>query len=200
MTVRETPLNRTPGWERQIVRLRDTRPGTAIPPLRVPVWGVPSPSTARSAVPAGKVRLAEPPFAAGDSADVPPEWRERISRASRRHGVDKALLAAVLKAESDFDARAVSPKGARGVMQIMPATGKELGLQHFFDPEANLDAGAGYLAALLRRFSRVDLALAAYNAGPDAVRRHGGVPPYAETQAYVSRVLDLYGRYGAWFR
>lgn len=191
MTVRETPLNRTAVWERQIARLRDKGPAQAVPSLRVPVWGAPSFSPPR--------RTA-PDFPAAGPADVPPEWRERISRASRRHGVDKALLAAVLKAESDFDPYAVSPKGARGAMQIMPETGRELGLSRFFDPEANLDAGAGYLASLLRRFSRVDLALAAYNAGPDAVLRHGGVPPYAETQTYVSRVLDLYGRYGGWFR
>lgn len=200
MTVRETPLNRTAVWERQIARLQGQGPAGAVPSLRVPVWSAPPLSVARPALPAGKAWRKAPHFTQAAPVDVPPEWRERISRASRRHGVDEALLAAVLKAESDFDPYAVSPKGARGAMQIMPETGRELGLRRFFDPEANLDAGAGYLASLLRRFSRVELALAAYNAGPDAVVRHGGVPPYAETQTYVHRVLDLYGRYGGWFR
>jgi len=109
--------------------------------------------------------------------------------------VAEALLAAVLKAESNFNPDAVSPKGALGVMQIMPATGEKLGLRNFFDPEENLDAGAAYLASLLRAFPSPELALAAYNAGPDAVRRHGGLPPYEETRSYVTRVLTLFNRY-----
>lgn len=177
MIIREVPLERTSAWGKRVAMLQRGS-GKDAPPLRV---------AADAAVSGACGAL---------SADgVPQEWRGRIRRASLRHGVSAALLAAVLKTESQFDARAVSPKGARGAMQIMPAVGRELGLENFFDPEANLDAGAAYLASLLREFSRPELALAAYNAGPAAVRRHGGLPPYKETRAYVARVLDLFRRY-----
>lgn len=177
MVIREVPLDGTSAWRKRVARLQRGS-GNDAPPLRV--TADPTASRAREAL----------------SVDsVPQEWRGRIRRASLRHGVSEALLTAVLKTESHFDARAVSPKGALGAMQIMPAVGRELGLENFFDPEANLDAGAAYLASLLREFSRPELALAAYNAGPAAVRRHGGLPPYEETRAYVARVLDLFRRY-----
>lgn len=121
------------------------------------------------------------------------EWQRLIGQAGGRYGVDPALIAAVITIESNFDTAAVSHKGALGVMQIMPSTGRELGLENFFDPAANIDAGVRYLAAMLREFDRIDLALAAYNAGPAAVRQHGGrVPPYPETLNYVSQVLATY--------
>jgi soluble lytic murein transglycosylase-like protein len=182
MIIRDVPLNRTAAWKARIATLRDNRSAQTIPPLRVFVAAVPPVFTSQPANPAN---------------GIPREWRDRIRRASGRHGVDEALLAAVLKAESNFDPYAVSPKGARGAMQIMPATGGELGLRDFFDPEANLDAGAGYLASLLREFSHPELALAAYNAGPDAVRRYGGLPPYDETRHYVARVLARFKQYSA---
>ncbi|MDR1686144.1 MAG: lytic transglycosylase domain-containing protein [Desulfovibrio sp.] len=126
-----------------------------------------------------------------------PDWGNAVRFAGGKYGVSEALLTAILQVESNFNPRAVSPKGALGAMQIMPETGRELGLVDFFDPEANIDAGARYLASLLQTFARTDLALAAYNAGPAAVLKYGGIPPYPETRDYVARVLDLYGKYQA---
>ena len=122
---------------------------------------------------------------AGDLADA-------IANAADRHGLDRALLAAMVEVESGFHPRAVSPKGARGLMQLMPATAKRFGVTDPFDPLQSLDGGAQYLHWLLERFEgRTDLALAAYNAGEGAVDRHGGqIPPYGETLRYVNGVLE----------
>jgi soluble lytic murein transglycosylase-like protein len=113
--------------------------------------------------------------------------------ASRRHGLEPALVLAVVAVESGFRPEAVSPKGAQGLMQLMPRTAAALGVQDPLDPEQNLDAGVRHLEALLKLYGG-DLrrALAAYNAGEGAVERHGGVPPYRETRAYVKRVLERY--------
>lgn len=116
-----------------------------------------------------------------------------FDRAGEAHGVDPALLEAVAEVESGMDPTAVSPAGARGLMQLMPATAAGLGVEDPFDPAQAIDGAARLLRSHLDRFGSVELALAAYNAGPGAVSRHGGVPPYAETQAYVRRVLDRYG-------
>jgi soluble lytic murein transglycosylase-like protein len=100
---------------------------------------------------------------------------------------------ALVQVESAFQPRAVSPKGARGLTQLMPGTARELGVQDAFDPQQNLDGGARYLRQLLTRYGGdVKRALAAYNAGPGAVDRHRGVPPYRETRQYVRRVLEKY--------
>jgi len=122
---------------------------------------------------------------AGDLADA-------IASAADRHGLDRALLAAVVEVESGFQPRAVSPKGARGLLQLMPATAKRFGVKDPFDPVQSLDGGAQYLQWLLQRFEgRTDLALAAYNAGEGAVDRHGKrIPPYGETLRYVNGVLE----------
>ncbi len=116
--------------------------------------------------------------------------------AARTTGVDDAWLRAVAHAESDFDARAVSPKGAMGVMQLMPEVAKEYGVADPFSSRESIGAGARHLSGLMRRY-KGDLALvaAAYNAGIGAVNRYGGVPPYAETQEYVAKVTALYERY-----
>jgi soluble lytic murein transglycosylase-like protein len=112
---------------------------------------------------------------------------------ARRHGLDPALVLAVVAVESGFQPRALSPKGAQGLMQLMPATARELGVSDAFDAEQNLDGGARYLRALLEQSGGdVRLALAAYNAGPGAVKRHGGVPPYRETRQYVEKVMRRY--------
>jgi soluble lytic murein transglycosylase-like protein len=113
----------------------------------------------------------------------------------RRHGMDPELVRAVVEVESGFDFHAVSAKGAQGLMQIMPDTGKGLNLDNPFDPAHNLETGIRYLKAMLAKFGDVRLALAAYNAGPGRVSREGGVPPIAETENYVKKVLARYGKY-----
>lgn len=120
-------------------------------------------------------------------------FAELIRAAAEKHGVDQHLIASVIAAESDFDPRAVSRKQARGLMQLMPATAARFEVADVFDPEQNIDAGVRYLKELLERYRQnLALALAAYNAGPERVERHRGVPPIAETQAYVRRVTSDY--------
>jgi soluble lytic murein transglycosylase-like protein len=124
------------------------------------------------------------------------EPRDRIAAAAERHGLPEKLVRSVAWAESGFRADAVSPKGAIGVMQLMPATARALRADPY-DPEQNIEAGVRYLRDLLIRYNgSVSQALAAYNAGPGAVARYGGVPPYRETQNYVNRVLRDYTRHG----
>jgi soluble lytic murein transglycosylase-like protein len=116
-----------------------------------------------------------------------------IDRHSDDHGLDPRLVAAVVQVESAFDGNAVSRKGAIGLMQLMPETAAVLAVDDPYDPDQNLRGGTAYLRRLLDRYDgRLELALAAYNAGPEAVDRYGGVPPYAETRDYVRRVLRLY--------
>ncbi len=113
-----------------------------------------------------------------------------ITAASGRHRLDPDLVQSVIKAESGFNVRAVSPKGAQGLMQLMPGTASQLGVPNAFDPQANVEGGTKYLRELLERYD-FDLikALAAYNAGPQRVEKFGGVPPYYETRAYVARIV-----------
>lgn len=119
-----------------------------------------------------------------------------IREAAREHDVDPALVRAVIHAESAFNERALSPVGAQGLMQLMPGTALEVGVQNAMEAADNIRGGVTYLARMLKRFSGdIRLATAAYNAGPGAVSRYGGVPPYAETKAYVERVGILHERY-----
>ncbi len=116
-----------------------------------------------------------------------------IERASTEHGVDSRLVKAVIQVESGFQLRARSPKGAMGLMQLMPQTARAYQAgRNPYDPVRNIQAGTKYLRKLLNEFD-LPLALAAYNAGESAVRRFGGIPPYAETQAYVQKILALVG-------
>ena len=121
------------------------------------------------------------------------DLRAVAAAAARRHGLDPELVMAVVSVESGFHPEAVSPKGARGLMQLMPRTAESLGVENALDPAQNLDGGARHLGQLLTLYGG-DLAkaLAAYNAGEGAVDRHGGVPPYRETRAYVKKVLERY--------
>ncbi len=126
----------------------------------------------------------------------PEKYAARINYAANQFGVDPALVRAVIHAESAFRPEVMSHKGAVGLMQLMPATAEELGVVDRYNPDENITGGVKYLAYLLEVFDGdTRLATAAYNAGPGAVRRHGGVPPYAETQAYVERVAILADRY-----
>ncbi len=120
-----------------------------------------------------------------------------IEESARRHDVDPNLVRSLIKVESNFNAHAVSPKGAMGLMQLMPGTARTLNVSNPFDPQQNVDAGVRHLKHLLQDFNGdVKLSLAAYNAGAGAVTRSKGVPPYAETRNYVKRITALYGDKG----
>lgn len=116
----------------------------------------------------------------------------RFLAAASENGVPAELLKAMAVVESRMNPQATSPAGAQGLMQLMPATARKLGVTDPFDPEQSIAGGAAFVADLLARFGNTDLAVAAYNAGPGAVQKHGGIPPFAETQTYVQRVLGLY--------
>jgi len=141
---------------------------------------------------------ANPPPAAGDPTSPGSAWRtaagpyaDLIGRTAREHGLDPVLLTAVAQVESRFDPQAVSPVGACGLLQLMPATADRFGVGDVFDAAENVEGGARYLSWLLERYDgRTDLALAGYNAGEAAVDKHSGIPPYRETRRYVRRVME----------
>jgi soluble lytic murein transglycosylase-like protein len=142
------------------------------------------------------VRNVEPPArSAPDSRDATARlarYRQLIHEAAERHALAPALVESVIRVESNFEPRAVSPKGARGLMQLMPATAAQLGVRDVFDVRENVEAGVRHLRDLLNRYQGdVTFALAAYNAGVEAVARYGGIPPFAETRAYVARILEM---------
>lgn len=139
-------------------------------------------------------RVHLPPPDPPEPEPVPRSLETLARDVARRHQVDEELVTAVIRAESGFDPEAVSRVGAMGLMQLMPGTAEDLQVDDPFDPEQNLDGGVRYLKGMMNRFDgRVDLALAAYNAGPTAVERYGGIPPYRETRAYVSRIMTATG-------
>lgn len=120
-------------------------------------------------------------------------YNELIASAAEAHGVDPILVQALIQVESNYQPRARSSKGAMGLMQIMPATAREYKVRNAYDPKANIEAGIKKLKGLLDKFSTLDLALAAYNAGEGAVQKFNGIPPYRETRNYVSKILSIAG-------
>lgn len=136
----------------------------------------------------------EESFPANPIVAPPPAvpFGDLIRSAARKHGLDENLIAHVIAAESNFNAKAVSRKQAQGLMQLRPQTAAHLSVANAFDPAQNIDAGARYLKQLLEKYrGNLSLALAAYNAGPDMVERYGGIPPFPETQHYVQKITAL---------
>jgi soluble lytic murein transglycosylase-like protein len=160
---------------------------------------LPRPSAARAAqLAAGKTPTVPAPVTSRHIVNTREEIEKIVKEAAERHQVDPALVRAVIKTESAWNPQAVSPKGAQGLMQLMPATADQHGVNDAFDPRQNVNAGVRHLRMLLEKYSGdLDLALAAYNAGEGAVRRAGGVPNYAETRTYVQKVTDAYFQPGS---
>ena len=128
-----------------------------------------------------------------ETGGIPATLNSLVDVISRNHGVDPALVRAVMKTESGFNRYAVSSKGALGLMQLIPGTGKRFGVRDFFDPQQNIEGGVRYLKFLLQKFEgNLDLSLAAYNAGENMVQRFGRIPPIAETKDYVRKVRAIY--------
>lgn len=147
------------------------------------------PSAVRGFVPDEVVEEVAGEAGAAEGADL----RALATAAARRHGLDPELVLAVVGVESAFQPEAVSPKGAQGLMQLMPRTAASLGVEDALDPEQNLDGGTRHLGSLLELYDGdVERALAAYNAGEGAVARHGGIPPFRETRDYVRKVIERY--------
>ena len=152
---------------------------------------------ASSATPAtGAAQASVTPAPVGAVGGSPTRFDGMINAAAQKHGIDPALLKGLIRAESNFNPKAGSPAGAQGLTQLMPGTARGLGVSNPYDPAQAIEGGAKYLAQQLKSFGGdVRKALAAYNAGPGAVQRYGGVPPYAETQAYVRKVQAFAAAY-----
>ncbi len=142
-----------------------------------------------------EVPLPPPPAVAAPAIQPARDLNQVVSDAGERTRIDPDFIHSVIRAESGGNPRAVSPKGARGLMQLMPQTAAQLGVSNSFDPAANVDGGSRYLAELLEQYhGDAQKALAAYNAGPQRVQQYRGVPPYRETRAYVARVINDFNR------
>ena len=148
------------------------------------------------ALPIHSAQTEAAPQSAGN-AKQSTDLNEMVMAASRTYHLDPDLVSSVIRAESGFNVRAVSPKGAQGLMQLMPQTASQLGVHNAFDPQANIEGGTRYLRELFERYNFDPIkALAAYNAGPGAVDRYNGLPPYRETQDYVNKVIRDYQKNG----
>lgn len=144
------------------------------------------------------VSASRSPISYTSTGDLPTAYAPLIDKAAQRYNVPPALIAGVIKQESNFNNNVVSYAGAKGLMQLMPGTAKFLGVKDSFDPEQNIMGGAKYLRQMLDQFDGdVKLSLAAYNAGPGNVRKFGGIPPFRETQNYVTKVLNNFDTFKA---
>lgn len=139
--------------------------------------------------------LSLPLYQQVQKARSPAQFEDLLKAQADAHGLEWQLIAAVIMTESGFNPQAASDKGAQGLMQLMPDTWMDLGVSDPLDPVQNIAAGTAYLKAQLQRFNTLELALAAYNAGPGSVQRAGGVPPFAETQNFIARVMGFYAQY-----
>ena len=211
--LREGETGARPARPVRVWEAREPRPARAASPLSpaqvdtraylaslgiVSVYDL-SPGSRRLALPPGQLFRASPLLGSGalqrgiaPATLTPKQWEEMIQEAGRLFGLDPQFIAAIIKVESNFDHLAVSSKGAQGAMQIMPGTQAQLGLKDPFDVQANSHAGCAFIRELLLQYGSTELALAAYNTGPGAVDKYGGIPPYAETKNYVRRVMALW--------
>lgn len=180
----DVPTEEITGFEKELVIPEAVTPPTAVPS-----------ASASARIAAATPGLAKTGLAKTGPAKPAPPLNEVVASASAAYHLDPDLVNSVIHAESGFNARAVSPKGARGLMQLMPGTASQLGVQDSFDPEANVAGGSRYLRELLERYN-FDLvkALAAYNAGTRRVEQYNGVPPYRETHNYVARIVHEYNK------
>lgn len=191
----------TESISRLVNRIADSKYGL-LDPFEVPAGPVPAavaPDPLEVPIEVPQVDLSAPELFTDFQPALPPtgasadDLRPLIWKEARRRGVDPLLVEAVMRNESGFDARALSGAGAGGLMQLMPDTARQVGVQDRFDPAQNIAGGTEYLAQQLERFQGdIELALAAYNAGPEAVEHWGGVPPYPETAEYVRKVVQDY--------
>jgi soluble lytic murein transglycosylase-like protein len=185
------PLKRAPASATFASKLSQTQAQPNSNPTRASVaaqWTAASHLTA--AIPPARAASAATPVGHIDSGDGAVPFKDLITGAARKYGLDPALLAGLVKQESNFNPGAHSGVGAKGLTQLMDATARGLGVTDSFDPAQSLDGGARFLSGLLKQFhGDQSLALAAYNAGPGAVQKYGGIPPYQETQRYVPKVL-----------
>jgi len=154
-------------------------------------------STVREQTAVSAPRTITPATTLLTSSNMPSTYVEMIHNACDRHGVDPALVHAIVKVESDFNPYALSRKGAMGLMQLMPQTAVNMNVRNTFNPHENIDGGVKYLRYLIDRYEgNLSLALAAYNSGETAVKKWGTIPPFPETQNYVQRILKIYNKSG----